>query len=106
MKVVILVVYVDDIVVTRNDVDEISKLKDFQRMEFEIKGLGWLKYFLGIEDARSKIRIVISQRKYVLDLLEETEKLGVKPADTPIEKNHNLHLECGELLQIRECIRD
>lgn len=40
MKVVILVVYVDDIVVTINDVDEIPKLKDFQRMEFEIKGLG------------------------------------------------------------------
>ena len=58
-----------------------------------------LKYFLGIEVARSKAGIVISQRKYTLDLLAETGKLGVKPADTPIELNHGLHIESGEPLQ-------
>ena len=37
-----------------------------------------LRYFLGIEVIRSKHEIILSQRKYVLDLLSETEKLGVK----------------------------
>ena len=45
--------------------------------EFEIKDLGSLKYFLGIEVARSKQGIFISQRKYVLDLLQETGMLEV-----------------------------
>lgn len=44
--------------------------------EFEIKELGMLKYFLGIEVAHSRKGIFISQQKYVLDLLTETQKLG------------------------------
>ena len=63
MKVVILVVYVNDIFFTGDDNDEIFKLKNFLRMAFEIKDLGLLKHFLGIEVAWSKNGIVISQRK-------------------------------------------
>ncbi|XP_050117549.1 uncharacterized mitochondrial protein AtMg00810-like [Malus sylvestris] len=51
-----------------------------------------LKYFLGIEVARSKHGIFLSQRKYVLDLLAETGMLDCKPVDTPIEQNHRLGL--------------
>lgn len=54
---------------------------------FKVKDLGKLQYFLGIEIARSKQGIFISQRKYVLDLLRETGKLGCKPASTPLERN-------------------
>ena len=43
--------------------------------EFEIKDQGTLRYFLGIEVARSKKGIVVSQRKYILDSLKETEML-------------------------------
>eukprot|EP00268_Persea_americana_P014452 TRINITY_DN16432_c2_g1_i1.p1 TRINITY_DN16432_c2_g1~~TRINITY_DN16432_c2_g1_i1.p1 ORF type:complete len:126 (+),score=19.02 TRINITY_DN16432_c2_g1_i1:432-809(+) len=68
-------------------------------MEFEIKYLGLLKDFLGIEEAISRSGIVISQRKYILDLLKETEKLGAKPVDTPIEQNRGLHIGSGELLE-------
>lgn len=55
-----------------------------------MKQLGDLKYFLGIEVARSKNGIFLSQRKYILDLLNETGTLGCKPASTPIEQNHKL----------------
>ena len=58
--------------------------------EFQIKDLGILKYFLGIEVARSKQGILISQRKYVMDLLKETGLLGGKPVYTPMEANAKL----------------
>ena len=89
-KITILIVYVDDIVVTGNDVEEVSHLKACLAKEFEMKDLGPLRYFLGIEVARSNKGIFISQRKYILDLLEETGMLGCKPADSPIEANHQL----------------
>ena len=57
-----------------------------------MKEFGELKYFLGIEGARSKHGIFLSQRKYVLDLLAETCMLDCKPVDTSIEQNHRLGL--------------
>ena len=55
-----------------------------------MKDLGQLKYFLGIEVARLKHGVLLSQRKYVLDLLTETGMLGCKPVETPMEMNHKL----------------
>ncbi|TQD71560.1 hypothetical protein C1H46_042906, partial [Malus baccata] len=89
-KLTALIVYVDDMVVTGNDVEEIQKLQKYLAKEFEMKDLGTLKYFLGIEVARSKHGIFLSQKKYVIDLLTGTGMLACKPADTPIEQNHRL----------------
>ena len=82
-KITALIVYVDDIVLTGNDMTEIMNLKRYLAKEFEIKDFGDLRYFLGIEIAKSKNGIFIFQRKYVLDLLMETGILGCKPIDTP-----------------------
>ena len=71
-KIVVLIVYVDDIIITGNDTHEINQLKQRLASEFELKDLGNLRYFLGMEVARSEKGIVLSQRKYVLDLLKET----------------------------------
>ncbi|XP_020417916.1 uncharacterized protein LOC109948642 [Prunus persica] len=89
-RLTVLIVYVDDIVVTGNDTGEQLKLQKYLSQEFEMKDLGDLKYFLGIEVVRSTIGIFLSQIKYVLDLLTETRMLGCKPVDTPIEMNHKL----------------
>ncbi|KAI3821225.1 hypothetical protein L1987_08786 [Smallanthus sonchifolius] len=64
-----LIIYVDDMIITGNDEDDITKLKASLFQEFEMKDLGRLKYFLGIEVLRSKRGIFICQKKYVLDLL-------------------------------------
>ena len=82
--------YVDDIILTGDHDEEILKLKCFLAKEFEIKYLGTLKYFLGMEVARSRKGISVSQRKYVLDLLKETGMLGCKLADTPMDPNSKL----------------
>ena len=70
-KIAILIVYVDDIVLIGSE-EELERLKRRLVAEFEIKDLGALKYFLGMEFGRSKEDIFVNQSKYVLDLLSET----------------------------------
>lgn len=84
-RLAILIVYVDDIVITGDYLEEIPRVKEFLAREFEIKDLGNLKYFLGMEIARSRKGIAVSQRKYVLDLLKETAMQDCKPAETPMD---------------------
>ena len=82
--IILLVVYVDDIVIIKSNSKRISSLKSFLHSQFYTKDLGMLRYFLGIEVMRCKHEIFFSQRKYVLDLLSETRKLGVKPYSSPM----------------------
>ncbi|CAN0875318.1 Retrovirus-related Pol polyprotein from transposon RE1, partial [Linum grandiflorum] len=86
-RIAILIVYVDDIIITGNDEEEITRLKKKLNEEFELKDLGEMKYFLGMEVARSNKGLLISQRKYVLDLLDETGMIGCKPTDIPMQPN-------------------
>ncbi|RVW89916.1 Retrovirus-related Pol polyprotein from transposon RE1 [Vitis vinifera] len=92
-----LVVYVDDIVITGSDQDGIQKLKQHLFTHFQTKDLGKLKYFLGIEIAQSSSGVVL-QRKYALDILEETGMLDCKPVDTPMDPNVKLVPGQGEPL--------
>ena len=97
-KITLLIVYVDDIILTGDNHEEMHKLKTLLANEFEIKDLGNLKYFLGMEVARSSKGISISQRKYTLDLLEETGMLGCKPANTPMDPTCKLGIKEGGTL--------
>ncbi|RVX01148.1 Retrovirus-related Pol polyprotein from transposon TNT 1-94 [Vitis vinifera] len=94
-KLAIIIVYVDDIILTGDHEEKIDSLKKLLTKEFEIKDLGNLKYFLGMEIARSKKGIAVSQRKYVLDLLNETGMLGCKPAETPMDTTVRLEESDG-----------
>ena len=94
--IIIMAVYVDDIVIIGDDVEEIKCLKENLGRAFEVKDLGPLRYFLGIEIARSPKGIVLSQRKYVLDLLAETGMLGCGPCSTPMDKNHQTNAQSGD----------
>jgi hypothetical protein len=90
-KVTVLIVYVDDMIITSDDEEKISRLQEELATDFEMKNLGGLKYFLGIEVAGSREGIFLSQRKYVLDVLTEVGMLECKPADTPIIQNNRLN---------------
>ncbi|XP_058767437.1 uncharacterized mitochondrial protein AtMg00810-like [Vicia villosa] len=80
----------DDIIVSGDDKKEQQVLNECLAREFEIKTLGRLKYFLGIEVAHSKKGIFISQQKYITDLLKETGKTACRPASTPVDPNIKL----------------
>lgn len=79
----ILIVCVDDMIITEVEPQKMEDLKKHLRAEFEVKDLVTLRYFLDMEVARTKQGLFISQRKYTLDLLNETRKLGCKPGRAP-----------------------
>ena len=64
--------------------------------EFVIKNLGRMKYFLGIEVAHSQNGVIVSQQKYILDLLAEIGFGKCQPEKTPIEVNHILNINKDE----------
>lgn len=70
-SIVMLVVYVYDIILTGDDLDEISSLKLFLDQQFNIKHVGVLDHFLGIEVGYSSSGLRLHQRKFIHDLLQE-----------------------------------
>ena len=96
--IILLVVYVDDIVITGSDSTGISSLKSFLQGQFHTKDLGMLRYFLSVEVMWRKHGIFLSQRKYVLHLLSKTGKLGAKPCSSPMAPGIHLTRE-GELFE-------
>ncbi|XP_031284985.1 uncharacterized protein LOC116143684 [Pistacia vera] len=80
---VILLVYVDDILLTSNNRTVIAEVKRYLNFKFKIKDLGHMRYFLGMEVSRSSKGIVLNQRKYALEILSEAGLVAAQPVDTP-----------------------
>jgi len=71
IKLTAIIVYVDDLVLTGNNIEEINHITATLHQQFKIKNLRDLTYFLGLEVARNNSGLHLNQRKYVLDLLHE-----------------------------------
>jgi hypothetical protein len=78
----IILVYVDEVILVGNSVTEFTTIKSILHDKFKIKDLGQLKYFLGLEVAHSSKGISLCQRKYCLDLIEDSSLIGAKPVST------------------------
>jgi hypothetical protein len=98
-SIIAILLYVDDMIITGDDEDAIKEVKNFLGTCFKLKDLGSLKYFLGVEVARSQAGISINQRKYTLDILKEAGLLGAKLAKFPMEQNLKLNPTDGDLLK-------
>nr|XP_034908584.1 uncharacterized mitochondrial protein AtMg00810-like [Populus alba] len=87
-----VLIYVDDVIIASNTLTALNTVKQYLRTTFPIKDLGNLKYFLGIEVARSTKDIVLCQRKYALDILTDSGFSGAKPVTFPMESTLKLNL--------------
>ncbi|KAM6589902.1 hypothetical protein CsatA_012507 [Cannabis sativa] len=95
---IFLLVYVDDVILASHNLVELEALKARLHTRFQLKDLGNLRYFLGLEVARSEKGIFVSKRPYALQLLEDLGYLGSKPVSTPMEANLKLGLDEKEKL--------
>ena len=95
---VIVVIYVDDLIVTEDYVNAIGMLKKQLHSKFDMKDLGELRYFLGIEVVRANDGIWLVQRQYALDMLKKFGMTGCKPLDTPLDQNVKL-FDDGQYLE-------
>ena len=77
--------------------DEVTSVKHVLDTKFKIKDLGSLKYFLGLEIARSKYGILMNQSKYALEILDDNGLLGSKPTPTPFNPSIILQAIQGKL---------
>ncbi|XP_062114694.1 uncharacterized mitochondrial protein AtMg00810-like [Humulus lupulus] len=94
-----LLVYVDDIIITGPNLPLLHQLQDSLHTHFKLKALGPLKYILGFEIAQAQEGLFLSQRKYILQLLDDTGYTGSKPAKTPMDPRIKLDDEQGTLLE-------
>jgi hypothetical protein len=69
--IVVIVIYVDDLIITGDRDAEICDLKKLLKQKFEMNDLGELRYFLGIEVIKSLKGIWLLQRQYTLNKLSE-----------------------------------
>ena len=69
---ILLLLYVDDMIITGDDLSGIHELKDFLSQQFEMKDLGHLSYFLGLEITHSTDGFYITQVKYASELLSQS----------------------------------
>ena len=80
-----LLVYVDDIIITGSSSVLIQKLTSRLNSSFALKQLGKLDYFLGIEvKTLPDNSLVLTQSKYVIDLLQKTKMTEVQPISSPM----------------------
>ena len=86
----VLLVYVDDILLTGNNPAYVDSLKKLLDDRFGLKDLGPLRYFLGLDVARTDANISLTQRKYAFEILKDIGFLGSKPIRFPMEQNLRL----------------
>ena len=85
----VLLLYVDDIILTGDDSAHIDFVKQKLCTTFPMTDLGQLRYFLGIEVTSHPDGYQLSQQRYTLDLLARSGLTDTRTAATPME----LHLQ-------------
>jgi hypothetical protein len=85
-------IYVDDIILTSSNTSAIDELLGLLRVEFAIKDLGGLNFFLGMEVVPTSSGVLLTQQRYIADILAHTKMVDAKPVNTPMAFSTNLSL--------------
>ena len=97
--IVVICIYVDDLIVGGDNVATIEHVKTLLKQEFDMKDLGELRYFLGIEIIHTEEGIWLSQRQYALDMLSKYGMADCKPISLPLDQNLKLQADEGQVLE-------
>jgi len=95
---IFLLVYVDNIIVTGNNLPAINTLISSLQAEFKLKDLGNLSYFLGIHVHHDTQHLHLNQSKYIVDLLRHVNMDGAKPYSAPCTSGKRLIASDGDPL--------
>ena len=97
-SLIILLVYLDDILVTGNQPGLIDKLIADLNQRFALKKLGSLYYFMGIEAYRDESGLYLCQAKYIVELLKKTKMDGARGYSNPAAPGQTLFRDSGEAM--------
>ncbi|KAK4380821.1 Retrovirus-related Pol polyprotein from transposon RE2 [Sesamum angolense] len=100
-----LIVYVDDVLLTGNSLDDLNAVKSYLDDLFTIKDLSNAKYFLGLELARSAQGTYVTQRKYLQDIIHDCQLDCAKPTSTPLPAGIKFDASSGSSLASPERYR-
>ena len=93
--VVLISLYVDDLIITRNLEKLISGIKKQMSQVFEMKNLGELHYCLGLEVWKNVGQTFVSQGKYVREVLKKFKMNQCKVSYVPMQQNKKLYCDDG-----------
>ncbi|KAA8517060.1 hypothetical protein F0562_017122 [Nyssa sinensis] len=96
--IILILLYVDDMIITGDDLSGIRDLQHFLSQNFEMKDLGQLNYFLGLEVTFGSDGYYLSQAKYASDLLSKAGLTDSKTCTSPLDPNVRLLVTNGESL--------
>ncbi|XP_028109526.1 uncharacterized protein LOC114308183 [Camellia sinensis] len=96
--IILLLIYVDDTIITGDDITGISSLKKFLSHQFEMKDLGLLSYFLSLEISHDLSSYFLTQAKYISDLLTRAGLTDCKTSTTYVDPKTRLIPLDGHLL--------
>jgi hypothetical protein len=97
-ELIILLIYVDDIIVTGPNLASISRLITTLQQDFALKDLGPLQFFLSVEALKTDHGLLLSQRQYITDLLSKHNMHEAKPISSPMASSSTLSHHSGTSL--------
>ena len=77
-------VYVNDLIITDSDPSLVDNIIRHLNSKFSTKNLGVISFFCGVEVLATSMSLLLSQQKYVIDLLSKYNMLDSKPVSTPL----------------------
>ena len=92
---IIIVLYVDDRILTSSDPKLINHVKSSLKNKFDMTDLRYLHYFLGLQVFQSRDGISLSQCKYACDLLYRFHMEDCKPTPSPFQYGVKFSLRCS-----------
>jgi hypothetical protein len=94
-----LLIYVDDIIITASDQAAITELLQLLSADFAVKDLGDLHYFLGVQVIKLNFGLLLSQHRYIMDLLKKTNMHEAKPITSPMASSSALSAFTGDPME-------